>query len=117
MKALDDEVFEVDEVEAFQSQTIKNIIEDTGKDEVILLPNVSSKILALVIEYCKYHISKWSPIKEEVVNNWHVEFVKVEQQTLFDLIMAANYLNGKDLLDLACQTVADMIKVKTPNEI
>jgi len=33
------------------------------------------------------------------------------------LLQAANYLNIKNLLDLTCQTVADMIKGKTPEEI
>ncbi|KAK8936453.1 SKP1-like protein 1B [Platanthera zijinensis] len=32
-------------------------------------------------------------------------------------LLAANYLNIKGLLDLTCQTVADMIKGKTPEEI
>ncbi len=40
--------------------------------------------------------------------------MKVDQATLFDLILAANYLNIKSLLDLTCQTVAQMIKGKTP---
>ncbi|PON32499.1 SKP1 component, dimerization [Parasponia andersonii] len=32
-------------------------------------------------------------------------------------LQAANYLNIKNLLDLTCQCVADMIKGKTPEEI
>ncbi|CAN1337772.1 SKP1-like protein 1, partial [Linum perenne] len=48
---------------------------------------------------------------------WGTDFAKVDQATLFDLILAANYLNIKDLLDLTCQTVADMIKGKSPEEI
>lgn len=43
--------------------------------------------------------------------------MQVDQTTLFDLILAANYLNIKSLLDLTCQTVAQMIKGKTPEEI
>lgn len=38
------------------------------------------------------------------------EFVKVDQPMLFDLILAANYLDIRPLLDLTCKTVADMIK-------
>lgn len=54
---------------------------------------------------------------EDEVKAWDLEFVKVDQATLFDLILAANYLNIKGLLDLTCQTVANMIKGKTPEEI
>jgi S-phase kinase-associated protein 1 len=123
LKSSDDEMFEVDEAVAFESQAVKNMIEDTGIDAPIPLPNVSSKILAKVIEYCKYHVEnqKTSEDKpatpEDEVKAWDAEFVKVDQATLFDLILAANYLNIKNLLDLTCQTVADMIKGKTPEEI
>uniref|UniRef100_A0A0C9RQB3 SKP1-like protein n=1 Tax=Wollemia nobilis TaxID=56998 RepID=A0A0C9RQB3_9CONI len=123
LKSSDDEMFEVDQAVAFESQTIKNMIEDTGTESAVPLPNVSSKILAKVIEYCKYHVDaakatdEKSAISEEDVKTWDQEFVKVDQATLFDLILAANYLNIKNLLDLTCQTVADMIKGKTPEEI
>jgi S-phase kinase-associated protein 1 len=99
------------------------MIEDTGMDHPIPLPNVSSKILAKVIEYCKYHVDNQKSTDdkpatpEDEIKAWDQDFVKVDQATLFDLILAANYLNIKSLLDLTCQTVADMIKGKTPEEI
>eukprot|EP00898_Chlorokybus_atmophyticus_P003362 jgi/Chlat1/4026/Chrsp26S04083 len=122
LKSSDDELFEVDEEVAFESQTVKNMIEDTGADAPVPLPNVTSKILVKVIEYCKYHVEsrpgeeKNAPTEEEI-KNWDQEFVKVDQGTLFELILAANYLNIKSLLDLTCSTVAAMIKGKTPEEI
>ncbi|GKB61205.1 SKP1-like protein 1A [Tanacetum coccineum] len=64
----------------------------------------------------------WAPnskdkVFEEELKSFDADFVKVDQGTLFDLILAANYLNIKSLLDLTCQTVADMIKGKIPEEI
>ncbi|KAL8160510.1 hypothetical protein V2J09_002047 [Rumex salicifolius] len=120
LKSSDGETFEVEESVAVESQTIKHMIEDDCADNVIPLPNVTSKILAKVIEYCRKHVE--SPktedrTAEEELKAWDAEFVKVDQATLFDLILAANYLNIKTLLDLTCQTVADMIKGKTPEEI
>ncbi|KAI8029794.1 SKP1-like protein 1A [Camellia lanceoleosa] len=96
------------------------MIEDDCAHSVIPLPNVTSKILAKVIEYCKKHVqvSKTQDRSaEDDLKTWDSDFVKVDQPTLFDLILAANYLNIKSLLDLTCQTVADMIKGKTPEEI
>ncbi|GLT30758.1 hypothetical protein SLA2020_055470 [Shorea laevis] len=120
LKSSDGETFEVEEVVALESQTIKHMIEDDCADNVIPLPNVNSKIVSKVIEYCKKHVEgaadKEKAVDEEI-KNWDAEFVKVDQNTLFDLILAANYLNIKTLLDLTCQTVADMIKGKTPEEI
>ena len=96
LKSSDDEMFEVDEAVAFESQAVKNMIEDTGIDAPIPLPNVSSKILAKVIEYCKYHVDnqKASEDKpatsEDDIKAWDGDFVKVDQATLFDLILVCN---------------------------
>jgi len=136
LKSSDGEEFEVEEAVAMESQTIRHMIEDECADNGIPLPNVNSKILSKVIEYCNKHVqagnkpasdgaaaaaadssSATPPAPAEDLKNWDAEFVKVDQATLFDLILAANYLNIKGLLDLTCQTVADMIKGKTPEEI
>jgi S-phase kinase-associated protein 1 len=93
LKRSDDQCFDVNEPVACQSQTIKNIIEDTGTDSPISLPNVSSNILPKVIEYCKYHTDAQKPADEKVViskdeiKTWDQEFVNVDQATLFDLIL------------------------------
>ncbi|CAM0948430.1 unnamed protein product [Alopecurus aequalis] len=136
LKSSDGEEFEVEEAVAMESQTIRHMIEDDCADNGIPLPNVNSKILSKVIEYCNKHVlaakpadgtaastaaasgaDATPPAPAEDLKNWDAEFVKVDQATLFDLILAANYLNIKGLLDLTCQTVADMIKGKTPEEI
>ena len=83
------------------------------------VPNVNAKILAMVIEYCKFHskASKKDDAGEEDVKMFNAEFTNVDQATLLELILAANYLNIKSLLDLTCVTVANVIKGKTPEEI
>eukprot|EP00879_Flechtneria_rotunda_P000987 GHRR01001121.1.p1 GENE.GHRR01001121.1~~GHRR01001121.1.p1 ORF type:complete len:128 (+),score=40.53 GHRR01001121.1:214-597(+) len=112
----DNQTFEVDEEIANESLTVKNMIEDTGTEDIIPLPNVPGKILSKVIEYCKFHVEASKKVddkpakSEDEIKQWDTEFVKVDQATLFDLILAANYLNIKGLLDLTCQTVANMIK-------
>ncbi|XP_061358980.1 SKP1-like protein 1A [Gastrolobium bilobum] len=120
LQSSDGEVFEVDEAVALESQIIKHMIEGDCADSGIPLSNVTSKILAKVIEYCKKRVEATSSDEkpsDEDLKAWDANFVKVDQATLFDLILAANYLNIKSLLDLTCLTIADMIKGKTPEEI
>ena len=64
---------------------------------MIPLPNVSGKILAKVIEYCKKHVDAKgkegdakSSTNEDELKNWDTEFVKVlDQSTLFELILVS----------------------------
>ncbi|KAL3634334.1 SKP1-like protein 1A [Castilleja foliolosa] len=115
LRTTDEEVFEVEEAVAVQSLTIKHIIEDDCADDVIPLPNVTGIILSKVIEYCKRHVD--ASYTDDELKALDAEFVKVDQTTLVDLILAANYLDIESLLDLTIQAVADIIKDKSPEEL
>ena len=112
------------------SDTINNMLNDLGIDETdgsdipaITLHNVKAKILDKIVEYCNYHtenVSKPSEKENKSTDDiipWDMNFCQVDQEILFELILAANYLNIQSLLDLTCKTVANMIKGKTPEEI
>ncbi|KHJ89842.1 Skp1 family, dimerization domain protein [Oesophagostomum dentatum] len=51
------------------------------------------------------------------IEAWDKEFFKVDYGVLFDIIMAANYLDIPKLLDGGCKVVADLMRGKTPEEI
>ena len=49
---------------------------------------------------------------------WDQEFMrKVDQSTMFEIILAANFLDIKELLEVGCKTVANMIKGKSTEEL
>jgi S-phase kinase-associated protein 1 len=102
LKSSDGEEFVVDELVAMESQTIRHMIEDDCAENGIPLPNVTSKILSKVIEYCKKHVDAVtastattegapagasSKSADEELKQWDQDFVKVDQATLFDLIL------------------------------
>ncbi|KAJ9550284.1 hypothetical protein OSB04_014329 [Centaurea solstitialis] len=83
--------------------------------------DVELQTMGKVVEYCKKHV-RYDGASNNVtamdeMRAFDTEFVKVDQGTLFDLILAANHLNIKSLLDLSSQTLADMVRRKTPEEI
>nr|GLL20361.1 SKP1-like protein 1A [Ipomoea trifida] len=119
LKSSDGESFQVEEAVALESQMLKYMIVDNDDTTITIpVPEVTSKILGMVIDYCKRHVEAAKGTKDFYnLKAFDANFVKVNRETLFDLIRAANYLNIKSLLDLTCQTVADLIKGKTPEEI
>ncbi|PNH01761.1 SKP1-like protein 4 [Tetrabaena socialis] len=103
--------FEVEDDVALQAVTIRNIIEDAGTDDPIPLANVSGATLAKVLDYCRQHVAA------VVDEQWDSDFVAVDKETLFSIVLAANYLNIEGLLHLTCRTIAGMIAGKSPEEI
>ena len=53
----------------------------------------------------------------DVTTPWYAEFVNLDQEILFELILAANYLDIKPLLELACAKVASLIKNRSIPEM
>jgi S-phase kinase-associated protein 1 len=122
LQSYDGETFEVDEAVALKSQTIKYLIEDGCANNTIPIPNVTGKILAMIIEYCKKHVeaeaaSSDEKPSEDDLKAWDADFMKIDSATLFELVIAANYLNINNLLNLTCSTIGEMIKGKTSEEI
>jgi S-phase kinase-associated protein 1 len=121
---------------AKMSGLIKDMLENQSETEqtVIPIPNVSGRTLKYVVEYVEHHYTNKAdtiekPLKgriEEVICEWDKNFLftdliknhdEKQHEILIDVIMAANFLNIKDLLDLTCASVASMIKGKTPEQI
>ncbi|KAF2253780.1 E3 ubiquitin ligase SCF complex, Skp subunit [Trematosphaeria pertusa] len=113
---------------AERSILIKNLLEDLGGDnaEAIPIPNVNEAVMKKVLEWCEHH-RKDPPASQDDdsdsrkkstdIDEWDQKFMQVDQEMLFEIILAANYLDIKALLDVGCKTVANMIKGKSPDEI
>ena len=122
----DGEEVEIDLEIAEKSVLIKGLIDDSGTEEQIPLPNVKRPILEKVITFCQ-HLKDHAPPEIEkplksvdmasVVDAWYADYINLEQEVLFELIMASNYLDIKPLLELSCSKVASIIKNKSIQEI
>lgn len=89
-------------------------------------PQVSETVLRKVLEWCTHHKNDPTPAQDDDadsrkkttdIEDWDVKFMQVDQEMLFEIILAANYMDIKALLDVGCKTVANMIKGKSPEEI
>jgi S-phase kinase-associated protein 1 len=107
------------------AMTAQEVADSSGNLE-LPVAQAKSEVLSKVLEFCNHYVEE--PMNEiekplrsanmhEVVQDWYADFVIIEKEVLFELILAANYMDIKPLLDLTCATVASMIKGKTPEEI
>ncbi|KAL0403503.1 UNVERIFIED_CONTAM: SKP1-like protein 11 [Sesamum radiatum] len=94
------------------SETINNMVEDGCATSAIPLPVVDGKTLAKVVAY----LNKLLPVAKNTAEKrkMNEEFLSGEEMSaLFQIILAANYLNIKDLLSAVAQRIADMMKNKS----
>lgn len=123
LQSADGDIFEVEIKVAKSFGIIKSLVDALGIDETIeeTIPimNVSTHILELVLKFAEYHQDDEEPInlKEEPISKWDSEFLKVDKSILYDLTLAANFMDIQSLYDLTCKTVANMIRGKNSVEI
>ncbi|XP_050368874.1 SKP1-like protein 14 [Argentina anserina] len=121
LKTSDDEVFELEENVAMEFGTVKAFFGDDGvpRDMMMPIPNVHSKELTRIIDFCTKHLdlkpkAELDEAGKKELRKFYKEYMKEDTtERIMELILAADYLNVNDFLDLLNQTVADRISNKS----
>jgi len=108
---------------ALTSELVKQALDSDVDATEIHMPGVSNSTLKVIIEYMNHHTGNelpiiTKPLKSKIMvdvckDPWDAEFVDrigETRQDLYDLILAANYMDIKSLLHLGCAKVASLIK-------
>ncbi|XP_004489074.1 SKP1-like protein 17 [Cicer arietinum] len=108
--AADDSLFEVEPNIVKEMKTVQSYMDEVDQNNVTIpLPNVFSDDLAMIIEYCKKHVSEEET--KEAKEEFDVEFVKgLKSDDKFRLLQAASYLNMESLLQFFAKAIADEIE-------
>lgn len=110
----DGSFFSVEEDVARQSEVISTIIEDMGFEDPIPVPNVESKILDHILQFCEFY-SKHQ--LEEEAKEFDSLFFDKDIDTIIHILTAANFLNIPLLLNKSSMAVANLIRGRSPGEL
>lgn len=106
-----------------QSVLIHNLVQgfDGTNQAAIPLANVNARTLRKVLEWCHHHVGEPAPDRDAPtdrwMNAWDKEYVNVDRSTLFEMVLAANYLDIQGLLNTCCKAVANLLTGKSPREL
>ena len=113
----------VDRTVVEMSETIKDVIDDTGSENSIPLSQIDTQTFEQLVKYMTHHTKhpedhlNHKDVLDDI-SEWDIEYCSnLDNELLFKVILACNYLDIKPLLQLTCKTVAQKIKGKTPDEI
>eukprot|EP00475_Leptophrys_vorax_P042992 TRINITY_DN813_c0_g1_i1.p1 TRINITY_DN813_c0_g1~~TRINITY_DN813_c0_g1_i1.p1 ORF type:complete len:208 (-),score=58.73 TRINITY_DN813_c0_g1_i1:53-604(-) len=111
---------------ASMASTVKDLIDNDSTAKEMCLQHVNGTTLEKIVEWMKYHSKvppraiprplKTSNMKE-TVGEWDAQYVDVEVELVFDVLLSANYLGIVPLLELCCAKIASMMLGKTPRQI
>lgn len=93
----------------------------------VSLSMVGTREMVRVIEFSNYYDRnpfmpiekpiKYDKMERMVDDVWYLNFLGMERDEMFELMMVANYLENEVLLDLLCANVVSMIKGKSVDEM
>ena len=119
----DKKEYEVERKYTFVSTLVKTSLDTDASATEVPIPGVKSGILAEVVIYMNHHKGVEPPIVEKPLRSkvmkdvckdpFDADFIDrigENRQALYDLILAANYMDIKSLLHLGCAKVASLIK-------
>jgi S-phase kinase-associated protein 1 len=95
-------------------------------DNIPKMP-ISRDVFCKIIEFMEYHYKiPMEQIQKPLISNdfykcgiskWDVEYIDVNNDVLFNLASASEFLNIQDLTELICAKIASMLKDKNIEEI
>jgi len=119
----DKKEYDIDRKNAFVSTLVKTSLDTDSAATEVPIPGVASNILSEVVVYMNHHKGVEPPIIEKPLRSkvmkdvckdpFDADFIDrigENRQALYDLILAANYMDIKSLLHLGCAKVASLIK-------
>jgi S-phase kinase-associated protein 1 len=123
LETKDGKSFEVERAHCYISALIRTSFDGDRDEKALPLKGVTAVPMGNVVKFMEHHRGVEPPIVEKPLRSkvmkevckdaWDAEFIDSvgeNRQNLYDLILAANYLDIKSLLHLGCAKVASLIK-------
>ena len=127
MISSDGEKFELSKRAAMRSQLVKESISENSEDAIeFKVDKVKGTVLKKVVEYLEHYkdqepkeIERPLPSQNfnECVDDWDYNFIDLDLDKIFEINLAANYLDIRPLLELSGAKIASLIKGKTTQEV
>ncbi len=123
----EEKIFEVPERYIVLNATLENLIKDTDEiEEGFPVVGVAGPEFEKVIEYCTKFVDDRNALSHPNNNNadnksgeltpWEIEFCDMTIHDLFNLLIAANWLDNQPLILLLVRAAANHVRGNTPAE-
>jgi len=120
--------FEINKADAELSKFVTTILEGDAQATSIEIRQVPPETLEHVVKYLQHHKGKEPdplpcPVRsihmaQIVSDKWDATWIDAfDKKTIFEIILAANYMDIKSLLHLGCAKIATLIKQLDQKEI